>query len=374
MAHELTLRADGKAEMAFVGETPWHGLGQNVTKGASIGVWAKEAGMDWEARTAAPIFTPVLGVKNKASAPRVVEDSKIIYRSDTGAPLSIVSKDYRIVQPRDVLEFFRREVEKGGWHIHTAGTMRGGRKFWAMATCEDSTRFIVKKGKKDRMVRNLLCASSLDGSMRTVAKLTDVRVVCANTLAQALGALSNGDRVEISHRSLFDPRAIKKALGIAMDTYDDFIEQCRELAETPINVEEATAVLEQIFVPTPKKEIDTSWIGGNLADIGKAPDEPEMHTPRSLARILALFQGEGMGADMSTAKGTKWGLLNAVTQHVDHDMGRTPDTRLDSAWFGRGSGMKAQAFELLDRRGGLTWRPLARGAGSPLLSTTPSRA
>lgn len=38
MSHDLSLRANGSAEMAFVGNTHWHGLGQSVNKGASIGV------------------------------------------------------------------------------------------------------------------------------------------------------------------------------------------------------------------------------------------------------------------------------------------------------------------------------------------------
>jgi phage/plasmid-like protein (TIGR03299 family) len=355
MSHELTLRADGKTEMAFTGDTPWHGLGQNVTKGASIGVWLKEAGMDWEARTAAPIYTPVVGRTTeqggeryvKAQSPRVVEDSKIIYRGDTGAPLSIVGRDYKIVQPKQVLEFFREEVESGGWYIHTAGTMRGGRKLWAMATCEDSKRYV--KGKQDLMVRNLLCATSLDGSMRTTVALTDVRVVCANTLRAALDSVYGAraaDRVEISHRSIFNPQAIKKVLGVAMDSYETFMASVRELSETPIDLTEAEEVLEQIFKPEKKEQnIDLSWMG-NLADLGK-PVEAEPTQARSISRILALFDGEGMGANLKTAKGTRWGLLNAVTQYVDHEMGRTPDTRLDSAWFGRGAGLKTQTYELL---------------------------
>ncbi len=36
MAHELTIRTDGFAEIAFVGETPWHGLGQEINPDATI--------------------------------------------------------------------------------------------------------------------------------------------------------------------------------------------------------------------------------------------------------------------------------------------------------------------------------------------------
>lgn len=348
MAHELTLRADGRAEMAFVGETPWHKLGQNVTKGAPLSVWLKEAGMDWEARRAVPMFTPILG-NNQANAPRPAEDYGVIYRSDTGAPLSIMGSGYQIVQPKQVLEFMREEIEGGGWYIHTAGTLRGGRKLWAMATREGGIQAInpkAKAGNRDEVVNNILIATSLDGSMRTTVQRTSIRVVCANTLAMALAGSTGDDRVEISHRSVFNPRAIKRALGVADESFDIFIRQARELAETSIDVTQAKELLSQVFKPAETKEkIDLSWMG-NLADLGK-PQEPEPKSSRSLERILALFQGEGMGAHMKTSEGTRWGLLNAVTQYVDHEMGRTDDTRIDGAWFGRGSSFKTQAFNLL---------------------------
>ena len=40
MAHELE-------HMAYVGTTPWHGLGQQLSPNQPIEVWAKQAGMDW---------------------------------------------------------------------------------------------------------------------------------------------------------------------------------------------------------------------------------------------------------------------------------------------------------------------------------------
>jgi hypothetical protein len=59
-----------------------------------------------------------------------------------------------------------------------------------------------------------------------------------------------------------------------------------------------------------------------------------------------LFAGAGKGADLAAADGTAWGLLNAVTQYVDHERrARSQDYRLDSAWFGNGAAIKGKALE-----------------------------
>ena len=34
-------------QMAYVGATPWHGLGNQLTKKQPLEVWQQEAGMDW---------------------------------------------------------------------------------------------------------------------------------------------------------------------------------------------------------------------------------------------------------------------------------------------------------------------------------------
>lgn len=340
--HELTIRENGFAEMAFVGETPWHHLGQSVSKGAPISVWQKQAGMDWTANT-----TTLEGV-NGVDFP----EYKGIYRSDTLAPLSVVGKDYQIVQPATMLEFFRDLTEGGGWHIHTAGTMRGGRKLWAMATCEDAMKYVKPAaGNKakygDGMALNLLLATSMDGSMKTTAMLTTVRVVCANTLRMALAGSDGYAQVQLTHRSTFDADHIKAVLGVdaAHESFEHFMEKARELADTPIDLSDARDVLLQIFKPSASVvKTSLNWLTANIAQMD-AP--PEVQDTRSTGRVLELFDGAGMGADLATARGTRWGLLNAVTQYVDHEMGRTPDTRLDAAWFGRGRDYKQQAFDLL---------------------------
>lgn len=360
MAHELSLRTDGSAEMAYVGELPWHGLGKSVTKGASIGVWQKEAGMAWDAKESRvfyehPVEAKLTG-KDNGNKLDIVESHKVIYRGDTGAALGVVGTKYNVVQPKEVLEFFRDLTEGGGWHIHTAGVLRGGRKLWAMASNDQSSAIGTKKGTKgiDWVRHNLLLATSLDGSMKTIARPTAVRVVCANTLGLALSEA--GQAVQISHRSIFDAQAVKRALGVARESFDVFMEQAREMSETPIELDEALDVLRKVFgAPAPiAKPVSLAWMGdlSKLADNIAAEDqEDDTKESRVTSRVLELFAGAGMGADMRGSKGTRWGLFNAVTQHIDHEMGRSDDTRLDSAWFGRGDSFKQAALaELVEEK------------------------
>lgn len=50
--------------MAYVGETPWHNLGQQLEPKQPIEVWAREAGMDWTIRSS-PVLRPALEAAHK---------------------------------------------------------------------------------------------------------------------------------------------------------------------------------------------------------------------------------------------------------------------------------------------------------------------
>ena len=61
---------------------------------------------------------------------------------------------------------------------------------------------------------------------------------------------------------------------------------------------------------------------------------------------MALYDGAGRGSELASAKNTAYGLLNAVTEFVDHERrARSTDNRLDSAWFGKGAQIKQRALE-----------------------------
>ena len=47
MAHELEI-VNGQAQMAYVGDLPWHGLGTKVEADLTPDQFQKVAGLDWD--------------------------------------------------------------------------------------------------------------------------------------------------------------------------------------------------------------------------------------------------------------------------------------------------------------------------------------
>lgn len=317
--------------MAYTGQTPWHQLGNALPKKQSIDVWAQAAGMQWQI-----LETPVRYLaadSSEASSSMYAEpmefpDQKVLYRSDTKAPLSVVSNRYQVVQPRDVLEFYRDLTEVAGYELETAGVLKAGRKFWALARTGKSAAL-----KGDDVVHGyLLLATSCDGTLATVAMPTTVRVVCNNTLAIALQGATNA--VKVSHSTRFDAQAVKRQLGIAVGQWDSFMYQMRTLAERKVKSHEAMNFFLKVLCASDKP--GSSGAGQSTG----------LTNERAMQKAQMLFDGHGRGATLSSAQGTAWGLLCSITEYVDHERrARSQDNRLDSAWFGVGAAVKQRALE-----------------------------
>lgn len=329
MAHELTMNR-GKAEMAYVGDVPWHGLGQELQRGASIETWREQAGMAWEIkRTPVEYKIPMNGATVRAKFPA----RDVLYRSDNGVGLGIVSDDYRIVQPGDVLEFFRSLVEAEGFELETAGTLFDGRRFWALANIGDDA---IIADRNDKMKGYLLLSTSADGSLSTEARYTSIRVVCNNTLRFSLN--KSAPNVRVTHRGVFDASTVKGKLGIgAHEGFASFINDMRRLAETPLNWQDAVKVTLALFE-------------GDKAERMTQQETKEALEKRAPSMIGDMFvRGTAVGSEMAGTKGTAYGWLNCVTQYVDHmARAKSSATRLNSAWFGEGEKLKTKAYELVN--------------------------
>ena len=79
--------------------------------------------------------------------------------------------------------------------------------------------------------------------------------------------------------------------------------------------------------------------------LNKITEEEKTEGKRSKNADLALgVLHTQPGAEY--AEGSWWQAFNAVTFMTDHLVGRSPDTRLQSAWYGYNKGLKTKALEL----------------------------
>ncbi|MGE8364252.1 MAG: DUF932 domain-containing protein [Pseudomonadales bacterium] len=310
--------------MAYTGQQPWHGLGNQLSPKQPIEVWAREAGMNWTIESADVRFVSGNAGANLGSI-HAFPEQKVLYRSDTKSPLSVVSSRYHVVQPRDVLEFYRDLVGVSDYELETAGALKNGKKLWALAKTGQSATL---KGR-DEVNGYLLLATACDGTLATTAVHTSIRVVCANTLQIALA--DSAGAVKISHRSQFDAAAVKRQLGIAVSSWDSFMVRMKALSECKVTDINAEKFLRRVLTYSPAATPDRDAIAVN---------------ERAIKAVGELYAGRGMGAQLPSASGTAFGLLNAVTEYIDHRRrARSDDNRRDSAWFGQGAAIKQKAWD-----------------------------
>ena len=322
MAHLIDM-SNGRANMAYVGDTPWHGLGNRINPDASIDEWKRDSGLIWTIEKRPIAF----GVTNPATGeiePQLIKDRFAHVRSDTQEYLGMGSARFKLLQPGDTLEFYRDLVADSRFSIETAGALNGGRKIWALARCN----LDLTIGNNDVLKPYLLLATANDGSMSTVADFTTVRVVCNNTLTMAVGANGNKASIKVPHSRQFDANAVKAQLGLIDDRLETFAEDADTLSREHISDRDAIKFFVGLIAKTDDK--------GNVTN--------EKTVDRTVESLMSKYR-RGPGADLETAHNTLWGAVNAVTNHVDFDArAHSDDNRFANGQFGLGNDLKQLAF------------------------------
>lgn len=333
MAHELDF-SKGKAAIAFRGEVPWHGHGENILPQDSIDDIRIKAGIDYDViKTPVQYSVPMdsaFGPRKGAGTGLAKSDNScVLYRSDTGDDLSVVSTKYQVVQPKEVIEFYRDLTEQFGFRLEVVGALKGGRKVWALA----NTREAFALRGDDKVKGYLLLATSYDGTMATQARFTSIRVVCNNTLSAA--QYEGRADVTVPHSKKFNAEAVKNALGIGA-AWERFHESAEKMQERIVSREETTRLfLDAYYGLRTQQQIDAF----------QQDEKNNARAEKLITRLTdALFASPG--AQLASARGTLWGVLNAVTYDIDHTLpSRDTGTRLDKAWFGTGNAIKNRALQ-----------------------------
>jgi phage/plasmid-like protein (TIGR03299 family) len=311
MAHMIE-SVNGKAQMAYAGDVPWHGLGTKVPNDLTPTQMLEAAGLNWSVEKV-PAYAKV-GGKNVA-----IGQSALV-RSFDEKILDVVSDDWNPVQNEEAFDFFNDFVAAGDMEMHTAGSLRDGQIVWGLAKIKES--FELFKG--DQIDSYLLFSNFHKYGYSTDVRFTPIRVVCNNTLTLSLN--SKVERMaKISHRKVFDPVSVKDMLGIATDKLAKYKDMAKFLGSKKAKDEDIVEYFCRVFPVSGSNENKKKEVSKNA---------------QTALDILHTQPGSEF------AEGSWWQPFNAVTYLTDHLAGRSADTRLTSAWYGYNKGVKTKALEL----------------------------
>jgi phage/plasmid-like protein (TIGR03299 family) len=317
VSESKAIMAGAPDTIAYSGPKPWSTSSAPIPEGSTAEQILELAGLNW------PVHCQPIEYTNPTDGQvYTTETRRVLFRGDNATVLDTVGSDYQPFQNSEIMEFFREYAAAGDLNIDTAGSFEGGRRIWVLADLKKA--FSIGDDEVKGYV--LLMNPHIYGK-GFMAKLVKTRVVCANTLAAALR--EGGESIKIWHNKQFNSverQKVAERLGVAREMLDAFKQEAELLASTILDQDTARKLAIRI-VGKPGKELSDQ--------------------PRVVLRVLDLYNGSGMGSQLASAKDTAWGLLNGVTQYLDHEYGKKPEIRMNRAWFGEGDVQKRKAFTTL---------------------------
>ncbi len=330
-AHMISIN-NGRAELAYAGATPWHGLGTMVEGLQTAADMLRHAGLLWTVST-----RPLFSERVEGGAPDLaLTGYRAVIRDDNHVPLGVVSKGYTPIQNTAAGDVVDALVTEGGAVVEVAGALDQGHRCWMLARVPGS--FDVVPG--DEVRPYVVLAWGHDGKHGLAAKRTATRVVCNNTLGAALGAKwSKTADVFVKHSASASIRLdeARTALGLIRKGAAETADAYRALAATRVTDAQVGGYFVNVFGAAPERDLP-------------GYDERLARWNATQERLVSLYQG-GQGSQIPGVRGSAWGAYNAVTEYVDHvypvlQSGKVSAERQQSAAFGTYATTKADALAL----------------------------
>lgn len=346
----------------FVGEAPWHGLGNIVPAETRYSVHEGliAAGLNWDVYTRpcgymanGQFVSPTEEVTNKkgkviGTRPvNVYTCRRMLVPTDNGTKeeeqiLGCVGGTYTPVQNADIFKWFQPYLDKGEATLHTAGSLNSGRWVWCLAKLNRKPIEVVPG---DTVEKFLLLSSSHDGSLALRVGFTPIRVVCANTLALAHSnkesALLRLKHTKMVHVTLDNVHDIVNTMDAV---FEATAEQFRLLASRKVvNPKDLERFVIRVMTgdDTPTAELSTK-----MRNIIFGNDEQTGILPRMASKANTIGGMEG----------SWWAAYNAMTEYLTWASGGeggdkiTPadkaNNRLSSLWLGRNATVNQSALTI----------------------------
>ena len=259
-------------------ERPWHDIGTVVEDAPTSEDAIKMAKLDWEVKQ----FPIKAG---KIEIPGYFAN----IRTDVNYPLGVVKNRYRIVQNKEAFDFVdnivgNKEIE---CRYETAGSLFNGKKIF----------LLVKLPNRDLLgdeVENyIFFTNSHDGSSAFMAGITNVRVVCNNTLQMAIKGAERTWYCRHTESISSKKQQAQEALGLAVKYMDSMDEVAEKMVQKKIDEEK---FFRRLF-----EKNNFSLCEKNIEN--------------AIERMHIIYNEKD---DLQNFKGTAWGMYNAVADYCSN--------------------------------------------------------
>lgn len=300
MAHNIHLNEKtGKHSFFSVQEKAWHGLGQVVETYPTSAEALKFAGLDFEVEK-----LPNMHCLNDGTE-ITSQTSFFTYRPDTGAVLGDrLGKDYQVVQNTDAFAFFDSIVGGDGIMYETAGALGQGERIFITAKLPD----YIRVGNDDLIEKYLFLTTSHDGFGSITAAFTPIRIVCNNTLNQAMQNHSNAVKIRHTTNAQDRLKEAHKVLGISNTLSAELEQLFNHWAKVRITDREVKRLIELAMCPN-KETLQALQTGEQ--------DELSSYFVNMCEDVFAYAQTSPT-QQLATTAGTVFGAYNAVTGYFQN--------------------------------------------------------
>lgn len=328
MSHEVET-------MFYAGQIPWHGLGEKLQDGEKTNIKeaAKRGSLNWQVLL--DDIVPMRPLLEKFKDRDVISmevleyymdkmklSEKAVTRDKDNRVLGVVGPRWTPLQNMDAFDWFQPFIDAGEAILHTAGSLKGGRRVWVLAEIQRGQPLEIRKD--DKVSKFILLSNSHDGKTSVRVGYTPVRVVCANTLWMAT-ANKASQLIRLRHSKQLDKNleAIQDIMQVADAEFNATADQYRWLAGRQINqadLKKYIKVILDVKTDVPETDLPT-------------------RTLNTIDKIVERFEKDKL------ASSNWWGAYNAVNGYLNHEKGRNADNRMESLWFGQNQLVNSKALK-----------------------------
>lgn len=284
----------GKAAL-YTRKPEWHDLGNVVPEGiVDIPGVLAAGGIDFEVAQTETLFQP-----DPYLLPRVVPDSFVNYRTDTGAPLGVVGNRYTPIQNASAAAWLQDLIERYGLVFESAGATFGGAHVFVGMMLPEDLMLDLGDGVTDTIKQYLYWRNTHDGTGKAKIIVTPWRVVCGNTERFALrdAAASWGVPHTTNALSEENLKEARRTLGLTVKYFDAFKMEEEALARTEMELRAFEELAVELY---PKPGADE-------------PVRTRNNWDRRMGDLTSYFKGQAAETGL-----TAYSAERAFTDWADH--------------------------------------------------------